>query len=257
MMVRLGFAVAAHLEPDILIVDEVLAVGDAEFQKKAIGKMKEVSEGQGRTILFVSHNMGAIQNLCEKVLLIKNGTIYKKGLTNEIIGEYLRIENNEEIKKAVVNLSKSKSKRLNSSLESVFSKLTLINQNNKKTAIYQVGDDISFTLEFDEKGKEYPQCKVLIELKNEFGLTITCFRTDVQLDKKLDIKNNYKLSCIWRNNILAPGIYTISLQLNGMTIAHDVIEVAAQFQVIAGDVFGTCQGNKKRDLLWVPAEWKI
>ncbi len=73
MMVRLGFAVAAHLEPDILVVDEVLAVGDAEFQKKAIGKMKEVSEGHGRTILFVSHNMTAVKSLCNKGILLING----------------------------------------------------------------------------------------------------------------------------------------------------------------------------------------
>jgi len=89
MMVRLGFAVAAHLEPDILIVDEVLAVGDAEFQKKAIGKMKEVSEGHGRTILFVSHNMGAIQNLCEEVIIIEKGKEKFKGNTTEGIDLYL------------------------------------------------------------------------------------------------------------------------------------------------------------------------
>ena len=73
MMVRLGFAVAAHLEPEILIVDEVLAVGDAEFQKKAVGKMQEVSKEGGRTVLFVSHNLGIVSQLCTKGLLLKNG----------------------------------------------------------------------------------------------------------------------------------------------------------------------------------------
>ena len=75
MTVRLAFAVAAFLEPDILIIDEVLAVGDAEFQKKAIGKMKNISEGDGRTVLFVSHNMAAIQSLCSRVILLENGEI--------------------------------------------------------------------------------------------------------------------------------------------------------------------------------------
>lgn len=75
MYVRLAFAVAAHLEPEILIVDEVLAVGDDEFQKKALGKMKDVSSGQGRTVLFVSHNMGAVRQLCNKGILLKNGTV--------------------------------------------------------------------------------------------------------------------------------------------------------------------------------------
>ena len=89
MMVRLGFAVAAHLEPDILIVDEVLAVGDAEFQKKAIGKMQEVSEDHGRTILFVSHNMQAIRSLCNKGVLITNGSISKTGGMNEVVDYYM------------------------------------------------------------------------------------------------------------------------------------------------------------------------
>ncbi len=75
MMVRLGFAIAAHLEPEILVVDEVLAVGDAEFQKKAIGKMQDVSKGKGRTVLFVSHNMAAVKNLCNRGIVLENGQV--------------------------------------------------------------------------------------------------------------------------------------------------------------------------------------
>ena len=97
MMVRLGFAVAAHLEPDILVVDEVLAVGDAEFQKKAIGKMKDVSEGQGRTILFVSHNMTAIKSLCERAVLLKNGTIESCDEVNQVIQNYLFDNTNNKL----------------------------------------------------------------------------------------------------------------------------------------------------------------
>ena len=88
MTVRLGFAIAAHLEPDILVVDEVLAVGDAEFQKKAIGKMQEVSQGGGRTVLFVSHNMGSVRRLCTKGVLLENGYIKYKGNINDTIMEY-------------------------------------------------------------------------------------------------------------------------------------------------------------------------
>lgn len=93
MYVRLAFAVAAHLEPEILIVDEVLAVGDAEFQKKALGKMKNVSEGEGRTVLFVSHNMAAIQRLCSTALFLKNGKVEDIGETRNIIDKYMTIEN--------------------------------------------------------------------------------------------------------------------------------------------------------------------
>lgn len=89
MMVRLGFAVAAHLDPEILVVDEVLAVGDAEFQKKAIGKMQDVSRGEGRTVLFVSHNMGSIKALCKHGLLLENGKVKYSGDISQTITEYL------------------------------------------------------------------------------------------------------------------------------------------------------------------------
>ena len=89
MMVRLGFAVAAHLDPEILVVDEVLAVGDAEFQKKAIGKMQDVSKGEGRTVLFVSHNMASVKKLCKTGVLLENGSIKATGLVNEVVDIYI------------------------------------------------------------------------------------------------------------------------------------------------------------------------
>ncbi|GAA4430974.1 hypothetical protein GCM10023188_18090 [Pontibacter saemangeumensis] len=89
MRVRLAFAVAAHLEPEILIVDEVLAVGDAEFQKKAIGKMQDVAKGGKRTVLFVSHNMGSVRDLCERGVLLENGTVSFTGEINDVINRYL------------------------------------------------------------------------------------------------------------------------------------------------------------------------
>ncbi|MCX6056672.1 MAG: ABC transporter ATP-binding protein [Chloroflexi bacterium] len=88
MYVRLAFAVSAHLEPEILIVDEVLAVGDAQFQKKCMGKMQDVTSG-GRTVLFVSHNMGAIQSLCQRVIWVKNGQVMGDGDSRKIVAEYL------------------------------------------------------------------------------------------------------------------------------------------------------------------------
>ena len=90
MMVRLGFAIAAHLEPEILVVDEVLAVGDAEFQKKAIGKMQDVSKGEGRTVLFVSHNMAAVRSLCTRGVILKNGTIDYIGSIPNTLDHYLK-----------------------------------------------------------------------------------------------------------------------------------------------------------------------
>jgi lipopolysaccharide transport system ATP-binding protein len=89
MYVRLAFAVAAHLEPEILVVDEVLAVGDAQFQKKCLGKMEDVSKNEGRTVLFVSHNMGVIAQLCQKAILLKKGEILLQGATEDVIADYL------------------------------------------------------------------------------------------------------------------------------------------------------------------------
>ena len=90
MYVRLAFAVSAHLESEILIIDEVLAVGDAEFQKKCLGKMKDVSENEGRTVLFVSHSMDAVMRLCTHAIFLKNGFLQAYGNTNNIVDTYLR-----------------------------------------------------------------------------------------------------------------------------------------------------------------------
>ncbi len=110
MMVRLGFAVAAHLDPEILVVDEVLAVGDADFQKKAIGKMQDVSKGEGRTVLFVSHNMASIQRLCRSGLLLEKGMISYTGTAGDTISMYLK---DQVVQSEYVNLSPDKSKKLN------------------------------------------------------------------------------------------------------------------------------------------------
>jgi lipopolysaccharide transport system ATP-binding protein len=93
MTVRLGFAIAAHLEPEILVVDEVLAVGDAEFQKKALGKMQNVSQYKNRTILFVSHNMNAVKSICDQAVLLSDGKIFREGNTDIIVKEYFKTVN--------------------------------------------------------------------------------------------------------------------------------------------------------------------
>ena len=93
MYVRLAFAVAAHLEPEVLVVDEVLAVGDVQFQKKCLGKMQDVSKNEGRTVLFVSHNMGMITQLCNRGILLKSGEVKKIGTVDEIINQYLFEDN--------------------------------------------------------------------------------------------------------------------------------------------------------------------
>lgn len=104
MMVRLGFAIAAHLEPEILVVDEVLAVGDAEFQKKAIGKMQDVSKDQGRTVLFVSHNMAAVRSLCTRGIMLKNGMVDFVGSIPDTLNYYLKNSESTQQTKIVNNI---------------------------------------------------------------------------------------------------------------------------------------------------------
>ena len=116
MYVRLAFAVAAHLEPDILVIDEVLAVGDQEFQDKCLGKMKDVA-GQGRTVLFVSHNILAIKAICKRGLLMKNGTLISDGVIDHVISEYVKAEEinfDEELdpEKASINIGEGHIKRV-------------------------------------------------------------------------------------------------------------------------------------------------
>lgn len=107
MYVRLAFSVAAHMETDILIIDEVLAVGDAEFQKKCLGKMEDITKNQGRTILFVSHNMEAVKKICEKVIWLENGSIKNIDKTETIITEYLQ-KNNDGVSEKWINKNNTK-----------------------------------------------------------------------------------------------------------------------------------------------------
>lgn len=107
MRVRLAFAVAAHLEPEILIIDEVLAVGDAEFQEKCLGKIKDVSIGEGRTVLFVSHNMTAVQTLCKESIILQNGQIIEKGDTRSVVKNYLFLEGSKSKFSSEIDITKS------------------------------------------------------------------------------------------------------------------------------------------------------
>lgn len=150
MTVRLGFAIAAHLEPEILVVDEVLAVGDAEFQKKAIGKMQDVSRGDGRTVLFVSHNMGAVKSLCNSGILLENGIVTKTGNINDVIDEYF-----------LSDIIESDGKRISipNNTKGFFTEW----YNNSKNHTYYSGDKLIISFSFEAKSS----------LKNvELGLVI-------------------------------------------------------------------------------------
>ncbi|MCK9344981.1 MAG: polysaccharide ABC transporter ATP-binding protein [Candidatus Pacebacteria bacterium] len=140
MYVRLAFSVAAHMEPDILIVDEVLAVGDAEFQKKCMGKMQDITEKKGRTILFVSHNINAIQQLCNKSILLEKGNIVMFDTTDKVVDHYL---NDTKGLNAVSEFNTNHGKDVQ------VSKITILNKNNTPAARIPISEDFSIKLNLE------------------------------------------------------------------------------------------------------------
>lgn len=139
MYVRLAFSVAAHMEPDILLVDEVLAVGDAEFQKKCLGKMKEVTTTEGRTILFVSHNMAAIQNLCKRSILLEKGRVVAAGDTRDVIGQYVSKHMNQL---AINEFPEQKDKA------AYIKKISILDKKNSPRTEFSIGDHVSIEVDF-------------------------------------------------------------------------------------------------------------
>lgn len=195
MYVRLAFAVAAHLESEILIVDEVLAVGDAEFQKKCLGKMGDVSKGEGRTVLFVSHNMAAVETLCNKGLLLSNGEIVFNGYKEQIISKYL--ESNKS-KSPIINFHKFTG---NNEIQLIYIGIISKNSNNK---IF-VNEDFNIEISFINK----------IETKNiSVGFDLISIKGET-LFSSMNIFNcmqneTKKVICKIPNDFLNDGIYYIS-----------------------------------------------
>lgn len=190
MYVRLAFAVAANLESEILIVDEVLAVGDAEFQKRCLGKMNEVSKGEGRTILFVSHNMGSITNLCNKGILLNNGSIAAKSSIKEVINEYI---NSSQISNVnyFVNANPKKT--------DVY-EIEILNSDQKRINNFEYNEEVtlSFHLNIEEN---YKNCFLSVRIKNKADINI--FTTEYCLNDYGKIKLNCKIPA----NSLVPGSY--------------------------------------------------
>ena len=200
MRVRLAFAVAAHLEPDILVIDEVLAVGDAEFQKKAIGKMQDISKGEGRTVLFVSHDMNAISLLTDRVIVLKDGKVYFEGDTNSGIREYLKADDKElnYYYKGEVNTPKV-----------IFAQILTSLPNN----VHEFGKEIKFVFTLDLPfDTEY--LALSFQIIDEFGVPIThswVFDADNDIKRK---KGKYKFQCSYPNPKLYSGNYSLLVHLS-------------------------------------------
>lgn len=196
MYVRLAFAVAAHLESEILIVDEVLAVGDAEFQKKCLGKMGDVSKGEGRTVLFVSHNMGAIQQLCNSSIILKNGNLVFQGTSTEGILEY------QKDQVFLSNYSKSDNKSL------IFGNNRMsINYFSAKPLngdIIDVRSGIRITIGF-EKYIEGVEFDISFNLKNSQEIIV--FSKGFLVSRRDETKKEYEITFDIPPYILNEGVY--------------------------------------------------
>ena len=206
MYVRLAFSVAAHMEPDILIIDEVLAVGDAEFQKKCLGKMDEVTRKDGRTILFVSHNMGAIEQLCTSVVLLEKGKIVDIGPTKKIISEYLhrlslsyKSETELPVKKDC-NMS--------------FTKLSIENDRSQTTTQIQQESNFYINLEL-EVFKETKNVDISICIKDSRSNSIIFSSlSDADYEAKTFLPGKYSFRVKFDGGILMPDNYSLRISIH-------------------------------------------
>lgn len=231
MRVRLGFAVAAFLEPEILIVDEVLAVGDAEFQKKAIGKMKDVSSGEGRTVLFVSHNMTSIQNLCDRVLIIDKGGVSYDGETNEGIRKYL----NKGIDLRKKDLLKRTDRLGNGLLR--FKKVDTFNSKVGNIPL-QTGCKADFDIGFEIKEELEKVVFRLMIVDGDDNLRFVCnnFHVSGPIEK---VSKNGSIKLTINEFPLLEGTYYYHLQALVNNELADEVQFAGELDVVGGDFFGT------------------
>jgi lipopolysaccharide transport system ATP-binding protein len=200
MYVRLAFAVAAHLESEILIVDEVLAVGDAEFQKKCLGKMGEVSKGEGRTVLFVSHNLQAVSKLCNKGIAIDNGSLLIGGLMDRVIKYYydkIYFINRKSQLKYPINLDLP--------IQILSVKLIVFNEN----VVFDIEDDLIFIFNINVR-KKIKGAYITIDIKDS-GDNLVYWTADYDSERYLnDLNGNIELKCKLPNRILTEGLYFVS-----------------------------------------------
>ena len=203
MTVRLGFAIAAHLDPEILVVDEVLAVGDAEFQKKAIGKMQDVSKGEGRTVLFVSHNMESIRSLCTRGVLLNNGLVDCHGDISSVINTYLS--------KSQTYLCSHASFEEDPNCYFNFLSIEILSNGHLASNCIEVYDKISFKVRYLIRNNDSYKCVYFVLKKEGSPLAFildTTNRLDIYESRK---KGTYEMSFELPCPLLKPGLYSVDL----------------------------------------------
>lgn len=208
MYVRLAFAVAAHLEPEILIVDEVLSVGDAQFQKKCLGKMESIGQ-EGRTVIFVSHNMPSIQALCKKGIWLDKGRIVETGEMNALVANY--------IEKTVYNVDS----RSDDTSPMIIENVILKNSAGQKTTDYQPGEDLTVEIHFQAPEKVgHPS--FWIAVNSHYG---PMFIASMLYDgfTPLSLEGRGMITCTFSQMPLLPGLYSLQLGVRAKNIFEDIV----------------------------------
>ena len=241
MTVRLAFAVAAFLEPEILVIDEVLAVGDAEFQKKAIGKMQDISKGEGRTVLFVSHNMAAVKSLCTRGIVMENGRVVFEGGIEDSVNRYLQVSNLEN---DFFNVhSRSGNKKILFTNIRVFG----INENVKPST----GTPLNILIDFENK-ENVSLDRIVFDLgiEDDFGYRV-CWVSSILVNKELSIEPS-QILLSFPINRLNNGRYYITVYITVDNICADWIDNAYMFEVNEGNYYsnGKVVPNKQSKVLF-------
>jgi lipopolysaccharide transport system ATP-binding protein len=252
MHLRLAFAVAAHLESEILIVDEVLAVGDAEFQKKCLGKMGEVSKGEGRTVLFVSHNMAAVQNLCNRGILLTHGTVGYDGEVDQAIRSY-----NKSVVTLLQNatLTNRKDRTGNQTI-----KLTSFLINNfecNDVVQIECHKPIKFDLYLQSK-EDCNNAKVVVGVYDEGSNRVLFIDSESELIKLNYKAGENKLTIALPNNFsLGIGQYTINVAIYNNIEIVDYMQQVAVFEILDGDFYGNSKNIVNNSKVLIKTDWKL
>ena len=251
MYVRLAFAIAAHIEPDILLVDEVLAVGDAEFQKKCLGKMEEVTGKAGRTILFVSHNMSAVEKLCQKSILLRKGEIVMAGETKEVIEEYLKYE--YEKSSGIESTFPFKEK------EFILHHFDII-QNGLPTEHLDGDKQFEIIIDF-ETLIDLTQFRIGLYIKNSLGeIIFRTYTSDWNPTLERVGKGRYLAKLLFPEKTLKAGNYFFSVLANRFAMINYMAKQNIERSVIIGPSAYFNQNHpteKNESLLILNKEWEL
>jgi lipopolysaccharide transport system ATP-binding protein len=254
MGLRLGFAVAAHLEPEILVVDEVLAVGDAAFQRKCLGKMGDVAQ-EGRTVLFVSHTMATIENLCPRTILLNHGQMVMDGPTEEVIAEYL----NEA--QLVKTQDLTHAPRPQAHFKHILRSFAMQDDTGLPISSIRCGDPIAFEIGYDA-GDLNKNLIFTIQLTSVTGTPLVMFQTRTHYGLVENWPSDGVIRCRVPEMPLLPGPYRINVWCaNGRRREDvlDVVENAAELDIISTDYFSTGYLPKmgKQGYFLLHAQWEI